>query len=713
MNSQGAQVGDHNFQVNFLFGDSRPTGPVVAGSVPQAPRAFQPREDFMVQLRTAGPGVSVVRAVTGRRGVGKTQLAAAYARECIEAGWRLVAWVNAADSPAILNGLAVVADRLGAGRPGVALELVGSEVRNRLEGDGYRCLLVFDNVADPDEVRPYVPAAGQAQVVITSTATSAIDLGGSVPVDVFTAAESVDFLVERTGRDDVHGAGLLAEELGHLPMALAQAAAVIATQHLTYPVYLDRLRAYPLTRYMVPTKGDPYAHGVAEAISLSIDAVTNDDPTGLCGDLLDLISMLSQQGVSRDLLHLGLSAGVFTKRVAQGDAVHGPVAAETGLRDVEPTDAATVDEAVGRLANASLVTFGGDDTVIVHRMTMRVIRERAERVGGGFLLAVKAGMLLDAARAAQGEPRLNRTAVRLFEQHVVTLSRNAASSTAYRSSHNAYNKGLTERLLDLRAWALTFLIDAGDAITQAVSLGEQLLTECNRLLGEFHHSTMAVRNNLGQAYQAAGRPDEAISQYERLLAVRERLYASTDPETLVVRNNLGVTYNLVGRTAEAIELLERTVMDREQVLGTDHPETLKSRNNLASAYVGARRLSDAIREQERTLADRERALGDDHPDTFRSRVNLAFSFTAAGRLGDAIAMYNRAVADYERTLGDDHPEALIARSSLAACLYLAGKPAQAIAMYERVLPGLVRGFGATHPTTIQARTNLEWIRQWP
>ena len=151
---------------------------LVVGDVPQEPAAFQPRAELMEALER-GPGarVSVVFAVTGIRGVGKTQIAAAYARRRIAVGWRLVAWVDATGAAPVLAGLAQVAVAAGLGPAGEDAGVLAAGVRAWLEADGERRLVVFDNAADLDALRPFIPSAGAAQVVITSNRQSAAGLG--------------------------------------------------------------------------------------------------------------------------------------------------------------------------------------------------------------------------------------------------------------------------------------------------------------------------------------------------------------------------------------------------------------------------------------------------------------------------------------------------------------------------------------------------------
>ncbi|MGH3185162.1 MAG: hypothetical protein ACRDOE_25100, partial [Streptosporangiaceae bacterium] len=64
---------------------------VVVGDIPVEPPGFRPRAGLLAGLDRAGARVSVIHAGTGLHGLGATQLAAAYARAKLEAGWRLVA----------------------------------------------------------------------------------------------------------------------------------------------------------------------------------------------------------------------------------------------------------------------------------------------------------------------------------------------------------------------------------------------------------------------------------------------------------------------------------------------------------------------------------------------------------------------------------------------------------------------------------------------
>ena len=65
--------------------------------------------------------------------------------------------------------------------------------------------MVFDNAADADVLRPFVPAGGAARVLITSNRRSVANLGASVGVEVFSEEEALAFLADRTGLADADG----------------------------------------------------------------------------------------------------------------------------------------------------------------------------------------------------------------------------------------------------------------------------------------------------------------------------------------------------------------------------------------------------------------------------------------------------------------------------------------------------------------------------
>jgi tetratricopeptide (TPR) repeat protein len=205
--------------------------------------------------RQAG-GPVVISAITGMAGVGKTQLAIHAAHLLVrENPFDRVLFVNLrgfhpdpaqppADPAAVLDGflrlLGVPGHRIPDDLPART-----AAYRDRLAGT--RTLVVLDNAADADQVRPLLPdTAGCLTLVTSRRALTDLRSATHLTVDVFTADEAVACLTRAAPQvpvgTDPHAPARVAHRCGYLPLALGLVAGHIrATPGWTLTDHADRL----------------------------------------------------------------------------------------------------------------------------------------------------------------------------------------------------------------------------------------------------------------------------------------------------------------------------------------------------------------------------------------------------------------------------------------------------------------------------------------
>ena len=670
--------------------------------------------------------------LVGMRGCGKTQLAASLAEQCEDANWKLVAWINAVSPDTIQSDLVELAQRLKidtSDHP--AQDVIVRRCLDHLKSTAPTDrLIVFDNVEDINHLTGLVPRGDGLRMIATTTNDTGWEHQDwtTIKVGVFDRSESINYLLTVTKSDDHDTADALAERLGDLPLAIAQAAATARNKDLSLARYLKRLESLGEELVIRPIPGDEYTDDVATVLWMAVEAAVDSMKNGtkqMAQRQLGALALLAESGVPTRWLDP-------TKEQSSDQQNEG---AEHSA-DEEAHDALT------KLVSRSIVqqTARNRSKTTIHRLQAQVLRnswnnnelDDARAAATGLLGSVKICRYPSNDTKARRQEALDLVdqlrSIGTQEHSQVLFESPHTSEALFQAFSHACDLGLPYEALTLDVAVdalegllgpdhpdtltsrnnLAYAYESVGRLTEAITLFEQVLTDSIRVLGEDHPDTLASRNNLAGAYESVGRLTEAITLFEQVLPDRIRVLGEDHPDTLTSRNNLAYAYLLMGRTGEAITLFEQVLTDRIRVLGEDHPDALTSRNNLAYAHKSAGRLTEAITLYEQVLTDSIRVLGKDHPHTLASRNNLAGAYRAAGRLTEAITLYEQVLTDRIRVLGEDHPHTLASRNNLAGAYESVGRLTEAITLFEQVLTDRIRVLGPDHPDTLASRNNLAY-----
>jgi len=611
---------------------------------------------------------------------GKTQIAVIIA----ESLWRsgtidALIWISAANRASVLSGYVQASAAAFGIEPAGTAESVAARLVSWLGATSKQWLVVLDDLQDPPDLDGLWPQGASGRVLVTGSQSSlASGRRGiqAVPVGFFSVREALNCLTERLSVNPAQRQGAidLIEALGREPLALAQAASVVANSTLACRDYRDY---FARRRQQIGVAAGEVPSAAAVTWTLSLGQAESLLPGASVRLMLVLVALLDGHGIPGAIFSTPAVAAYLGSAVTPFSPAVDPKPAWDALLAIERAGLITVNRAVA------------PPTILMNSALQAAIRLAAPTNVQEPAARAAAAALLEIWPADEPEPWT-----------AASLRLNAASL------HDAAPDVLWAdgcHPLLLRAG---LSLDDARLAGPAVEYWRDLSARCDTKLMPGHPDALVVAAHLAAAYLAAGYAGEAVHWYQRVLAERGRELAPGHPAIIAARVSLARALVMAGEPADAVTVLQRAVGECEQFRGPGHPDTLSARDELAAGYQAARDPAAAIKLLSRNLSDRERLQGPRDAETMATRDRLAAAYLAEGKVKDAISHYKRSLSDREKVFGRGQPETLATAGNLAAAYQAAGRMPSAIQLAEQCCADSERLLGADHTDTLARLANL-------
>jgi tetratricopeptide (TPR) repeat protein len=660
------------------------------GEVPPLAEGFTDRPDTargIVDALVPGSAVALVPGSAFAEGpqnwlgaCGKTQIAVIIA----ESLWRsggvdALIWVTATSRASVLSGFVQASVAATGLEPTGSAESIAARFVGWLEETSQPWLLVLDDLSQPEDLEGLWPEGWAGRILITSPhSTIAAGRRGTqvIPVGFFSVREALNCLTERLSVNPAQRQGAidLIEALGREPLALAQAAAVVANSSLACRDYRDY---FARRRQQIGAAAGEVPSAAAVSWTLSLGQAESLLPGDSVRQMLVFVALLDGHGIPGAVFSTPAVAAYLGGAVTPFSTAVDPKPAWDALLAIERAGLITVNRAQT------------PPTILMSSVLQGAIRLAAPAQVQDPAARAVASALLEAWPAEEPEPWTAES----LRVNAATLQGSATDVLWADGCHP----------LLLRAGRS---LDGAHLVGPAVEHWRELAARCDSKLIPGHPDTLVVAAQLAAAYLAGGYAADAVTWYQRVLAERGRDLAPGHPAIIAARVNLARALIMAGESTDAVTVLHRAVTECEQFRGPGHPDTLSVSDELAVAYLAVGDATGAIRLLNRVLADRERVQGPRDIETMTTRDRLAAACLAAGKTKDAIAHYKRVSSDRDKVLGRSHPDTIATRADLSAAYQRAGRMPAAMQLAEQCCADSGRVLGPDHMDTLSRLANL-------
>ncbi|RYP59310.1 hypothetical protein DL770_010237 [Monosporascus sp. CRB-9-2] len=534
-------LGIFDVQMPLIYGEGREKAfkrlqeeidKALKGSLSNVPEIehFVARERELVEMREAlnSDGSRRVVVLYGLGGIGKTQLAIAYAKRH-KGSYSAVFWLNIKDENSLKHSFSIMAKRILREHPS-AIRLSSVDTENLDEvidavkawlslPNNTRWLLIYDNYDNPKlpsnkdpaalDIGDFLPESYQGSVIVTTRSSQ-------VKIDPDAVS--------------------LVRKLDGLPLALATAGAYLNQTSTSFGTYL-RLYEDSWTRLQTtsPELSSYADRTLYSTWQLSFEHIKRRNEYS--AELLRLWAYFDNQDIWLELIqHSDSKDPAWIREIAEDE-----ISFNSTIRVL--SDYGLVE---ANTASGEQIESRGDQG------KLKEAEEMYQRALRGVLYSDQ-GKLKEAEemyqRALQGCEKA------LGPDHTSTLT-------------TVNNLGL--------------LYNKQGKLKKAEEMYQRALQGKEKALGPDHTSTLDIVDNLGILYKDQGKLNEAEEMYQRALQGYEKALGPDHTSTLDTVNNLGLLYNNKGKLKEAEEMYQRALQGYTAILGSNHQKTLGVLRNLQS-----------------------------------------------------------------------------------------------------------------------------------